>query len=49
VNKGKRKAGTPEEVPDISWKVTLLKPTPLCCDEHRDDTGNHNENRALGH
>jgi hypothetical protein len=43
------KPGTSEEVPDISWKVTLPKPTSLCCDEPRDDTGNHNENRALGH
>jgi hypothetical protein len=49
VNKGERKAGPPEEVPDILWKVTLPKPTPLCCDEPRDDTGNHDENRALAH
>ena len=28
VNKGKRKAGTPEESPGISWKATLPKPTP---------------------
>jgi hypothetical protein len=42
------KSGTYSGGPGMAWKGTLRKPT-LCCDEPRDDTGDHDENRALGH
>jgi hypothetical protein len=41
--------GTSSGVPGIACKVALPKPTPLCCDEPRHDTGNHDQNRALDH
>jgi hypothetical protein len=49
VNKGEKKAGDPKgRVPGTAWKARSREPT-LSCNEPRDDTGNRNKNRALGH
>jgi hypothetical protein len=43
-----RKAGDRIGEPRHGLERDLRKAT-LCCYEPRDDTGDHNENRALGH